>query len=132
MAGTPITPEQLAKSGTEHGHQAALFCWCSQNIRQYPQLKRLFAIPNGGLRNPATAARLKAEGVKSGVPDIMLAIPIGKWHGLFIEMKIGRNQPTNEQEDWLVDLSCAGYYTAVCHEWTQARNIVVNYLDGKL
>ncbi|HZV21586.1 MAG TPA: VRR-NUC domain-containing protein [Hyphomicrobiales bacterium] len=30
----------------------------------------LFAIPNGGLRDPATARRLKLEGVQAGVCDI--------------------------------------------------------------
>ena len=34
-----ITPEQLAKSGTEHGHQAALFCWIALNIDRYPELE---------------------------------------------------------------------------------------------
>ena len=42
----PITPEQLAASGSEDGHQSALFCWAALNTEQYPQLKNLFAIPN--------------------------------------------------------------------------------------
>lgn len=31
-----------------------------------------FAVPNGGLRNNAVAGKLKAEGVKPGVPDILI------------------------------------------------------------
>lgn len=42
----------------------------------------IFAIPNGGLRNKITAARLKAEGVVSGVPDLF----IPEWR-MFVEMK---------------------------------------------
>ena len=70
-----ITPEYLAQSGTEHGHQAALMCWCTDHVGTYSELDLLFAIPNGGLRNRATAARLRAEGVKRGVSDLFLRWP---------------------------------------------------------
>ena len=36
----------------------------------------MFRIPNGGSRHPAEAARLKAQGVKAGVPD--LCIPVAR------------------------------------------------------
>jgi hypothetical protein len=127
-----ITPEQLAKSGSEHGAQAALFCWASTQLIKRPQLNYLFAIPNGGARDKITAAKLKAEGVKSGVPDIMLAAPSSRdgivWHGLFIELKVGKNKPTNEQEKWLRELSYQGYYTAVCNGWEHARDTIKLYL----
>ena len=48
--------------------QQALFDWAK--ISGIPDLDLLHAIPNGGHRNKATAGRLKAEGVKRGVPDI--------------------------------------------------------------
>lgn len=58
---------------------------------QYPRYcKRLFAIPNGGHRNLITAKRLKKEGVLSGVPDLLLAVPRNGRGGLFIEMKNGK------------------------------------------
>jgi hypothetical protein len=132
-----ITPEQLAKSGTEHGAQAALFFWASMHLQEYPQLRALFAIPNGGLRHPATAARLAAEGVRKGVPDIMLAVPKNIWAdpnkpwycGLFIELKIGTNKPTKEQQEWLYFLSQSGYRTHVCYGWEEARDKIISYLS---
>ena len=42
---------------------------------RHPQLALIFAIPNGGKRHIGTARKLKAEGVRSGVPDIFLACP---------------------------------------------------------
>ena len=36
----------------------------------------VFHIPNGGSRHKAEAARLKAQGVKAGVPD--LCIPVAR------------------------------------------------------
>ena len=89
-----ITPEQLAACGSESGHQKALFCWAALNIATYPQLKWLYAVPNGFFSTPGQKAKMKAEGLRDGVPDVVLARPI-KWPddhlirycGLYIEMK---------------------------------------------
>ena len=68
-----ITPEQLAANPSEHSQQAALFCWAAQHVGSIPELALLFAIPNGGKRDKITGARMRAEGVKPGVPDIFWA-----------------------------------------------------------
>src|SRR5687767_697334 len=89
--GKKITPEDLAASGSEDGHQAALFCWAADSVGKYPQLQWLFAIPNGGSRHIAEATKMVAAGTRSGVPDTMLPWPRAKfnyeYHGCFIEMK---------------------------------------------
>ena len=75
-----MTPEQLAAPGTEHAHQVALFCWLATMLPRYPEVKWIYAIPNGGKRDPITANKLKSEGVKSnsnGVPDGADACPHG-------------------------------------------------------
>lgn len=111
-----MTPADLAKPGTEHAHQVALFQavaeWRWQNkdsseaniIRARDALEWLFAIPNGGDRHAAVASKIKAEGAKAGVYDLFLPCPISglrlapfnekpqikvhvEWHGLYIEMK---------------------------------------------
>ena len=62
---------------TEHIEQALLFKWATFSSGKYPELEYMFAIPNGGYRHYRTAADLKSEGVKSGVPDIMLPVARG-------------------------------------------------------
>lgn len=62
-----------------------------------PLAWKLFAIPNGGARNIIVAAKLKAEGVISGVWDMFLAVPKGNYGGLFIEIKAGKNKLTDNQ-----------------------------------
>ena len=57
----------------------------------------LIAIPNGGKRNPREAGRLKAQGVKAGVSDLLLPFSSQGAHGLWIEMKAGRNKLTPNQ-----------------------------------
>ncbi len=59
---------------SESVEQINLFRWAVLHERAYPELILLHHIPNGGLRNKTTAKRLKAEGVKPGVPDIFTSI----------------------------------------------------------
>lgn len=94
----------------------------------YPDLDLLFAIPNGGHRHKLTAAKLKAEGVKAGVPDLLLPVSRGQYHGLFIEMKFGRGRVRGEQQWWLYQLEAQGYQTAVCWSWLEAAKAVCDYL----
>ena len=115
----------------EHQEQSALFRWAQLNERKYPALNMLFAVPNGGHRHIAVARKLKASGVKAGVPDLFLAWPSKKYHGLFIEMKAGKNKCTVEQIDWLGRLKVAGYFADTCYGFEQARDTIINYLNGK-
>ncbi len=140
-----ITPEQLAKSGTEHGEQAALFQWAALNIKEYPQLKWLYAVPNGFFSTAGQKAKMIAEGLRDGVPDV--ALPVIKWivvenvvkiewPGLYIEMKIEkrRNQKdggcSEDQLEWLDYLNSVGYKAVVCYGWEEARDRILEYLNN--
>lgn len=136
--GKKITPEMLAASGSEDGEQAALFCWATDHVETYPQLKYLFAIPNGGSRHIAEATKMVAGGVRSGVPDLMLPFAVNNSHGCFIELKIEkrRNQIrggcSEEQIEWITALLALNYHCAVCYSWQDARDVLIKYLEGKL
>ena len=69
-------------TASESQEQQALFEWAELSKRCFPELELLFHVPNGGARSKATAGRLKAEGVKPGVPDLCLPVPRGAYHGL--------------------------------------------------
>jgi len=77
---------------------------------QYPNYRMLlFAIPNGGKRNAITAQILKSEGVVSGVADLFLSIPKGKFHGLYIEMKYGKGIQSDNQKEFEKNVIAMGY-----------------------
>lgn len=116
----------------EHDEQVLLFQWAERNEEQIPELKSLFAIPNGGHRHKAVAVKMKAEGVKAGVPDIFLAFPSGGFFGMFIEMKAGKNKTTQSQNEWIIRLQQANYCVVVCYGWEQARNEILDYLGEAL
>ena len=97
---------------------------------KYPEIKLMHHIPNGGMRHKATAARLKAEGVKSGVPDICLPVARGKHHGLYIELKrIKGGKPTDNQIKWMAALNKQGYQVALCNGWEAAAKVITQYLQ---
>ena len=112
---------------SEADEQAILFQWAAY----FPELEYMFAVPNGGSRHPAEAANLKRQGVKAGVPDVCLPLPRGKYHGLYIEMKVGRNKPTDKQNEWLAHLKSVGYETAVCYGFEEARDTILAYLKER-
>lgn len=114
---------------TEAQEQAALIQWWSL---RYPKLdKLLFAIPNGGLRNKITAAKLKKEGVKTGVADLCLAIPSGEYHGLFLEMKRQKGgQQSEEQRIFEAMVTKMNYRYAIAKGAGEAIRIITEYMRG--
>lgn len=115
---------------SEHQEQSAVISWW---WRVHPTYKlpvfALFAVPNGGARDPITGSRLKAEGVRPGAYDLILAKAAKEYHGLFIEMKVGNNKPTDTQEEFGAYLVGAGYKAAVHWSATAAIAEIENYLE---
>lgn len=75
-------------------------------------------VPNGGARNAVTGAKLKREGTKPGVPDVLIFDrPPGRERcGVAIELK--RQNSTDsavrpEQRKWLRDLDARGWVAFV-------------------
>ena len=117
---------------TEAEEQIALFQWAEFAKAQYPELALLFHVPNGGSRHQIEAARLKAQGVKPGVPDIFLPVPRGGYHGLFIELKRQKGgRLSNNQKIWLTALGGMGYAVYVCFGCEEAIKEIIKYLGRK-
>ena len=119
---------------TEHAEQVAIFDWAETAKGQIPELGMLFSIPNaggyvGGYRsNVARVMQMKREGVKSGVPDICLPVPRGKYHGLFIELKREGGTATENQLGWLAALRKQGYASFLCTGAESAISVIKWYL----
>jgi hypothetical protein len=116
----------------EHEEQCRLIEWARDNEARYPELALLFAIPNGGHRNKAAAGKLKAAGVRAGVPDLCLPVSRRGMHGLWIELKRpAGGRVSGEQEAWLTRLAVAGHVVAVCYGWEEARDVILSYLNAR-
>lgn len=116
---------------TEAQEQITLMNWAALQSGKYPELKLLYHVPNGGSRNKAEAGRLRAEGVKAGVPDLCLPVARGEYHGLYIELKRQRGgRASRNQVEWLDALSRQGYKVALCYGWEAAAETILRYLTG--
>ena len=116
------------RNDAEHQHQVALFDWARLEAATTPDLDLLYAIPNGGARSAAVGARLKAEGVKAGMPDVHLPVPRGQWASLYIELKAPGGKVAPHQRDMLAALERAGNRAVVCLGWLEARAAITDYL----
>ncbi|WP_163371058.1 VRR-NUC domain-containing protein [Endozoicomonas acroporae] len=113
----------------EGAQQTLFFYWLRFS---HPEIyQHTFHVPNGGRRDGRTGAKLKREGVKAGVPDIVVAYPQGHWSALFIEFKAARPHSASvsvEQKAWLERLSKAGYLAVVCRGVEEAKKAIEDYL----
>lgn len=116
----------------EHDEQVALFQWADYQFKVMPELALMYAIPNGGKRHKMVAIKLKREGVKAGVLDIHLPVARGKFIGLWIEMKYGKNKPSKNQSAWIDALRLEGHRVEVCYSAGEAIEVIKDYLKGKI
>ena len=116
---------------TESEEQQALFQWAKLMQNMHPELELMYHVPNGGKRHIGTARRLKAEGVKSGVPDVCLPVSRGEYHGLYIELKRTKGSTKSDnQEQWIEKLNTQGYCAILCYGWEDASRVILNYLKS--
>lgn len=123
---------KVTYSARESDEQTTLFNWARMQEHKYPGLRWMHHIPNGGSRNKAEAARLRAEGVKAGVSDIFLPEPVGAFHGLYIELKrLDGGRPSKAQKDFIAAMREQGYAAEIVHGWLAASELITSYLEGR-
>lgn len=131
-----MTAQRKPRRDDEHTEQVVFFnrirTLALNDPRYALAVSRTFAIPNGGGRSKRTAGRLKAEGVKPGVPDVALSMPSLTFHGLFIEMKSLTGQPSREQREFIAQSIQLGYCAAVARGAGEAFALWKAYVDGTL
>jgi hypothetical protein len=116
---------------TEHQIQCGIIEVAKVMSTRIPELSLLFAIPNGGARNPITGAQLKREGVRAGVPDLFLpALGFAGQLGLFIEVKTSTGRLSAHQKEWFDALHAAGYECVVVRSIQGFIDLIDEYLRG--
>jgi hypothetical protein len=121
----------MTRRNLEHAEQVAVMQWSSLACGAMPELRLLFAIPNGGARDAVTGKRLKDEGVKRGLPDLFLPVARCGYHGLFIEMKSINGKLSIPQHAWKFALSKEGYRTELCRSAAEAIAVLTAYVKGE-
>lgn len=112
----------------EHNEQVVIFKWAKLHERKWPCLKYMFSTLNGVRLPIGLAKKAKASGNKRGVPDMCLPYPSNGYHGLYIELKVGYNSPSKEQNEYLKFLRENGYKALVCYGAEAAIEVIKEYM----
>jgi hypothetical protein len=89
----------------------------------------LYAVPNEGKRSGRNGARMKAQGLSAGVPDLVLAVPRGQYGGMYIEMKTKSGKLTDSQRMWCEYLYTF-YCVRICRSVESVIEEVTEYMEG--
>lgn len=122
--GKPASP-------SEYQEQGAVIDWWWQAHKTFElPVFALFSVPNGAYLANAHygAAMLKKAGMRSGAPDLVLAVPRGTYHGMFAEMKSINGRESDEQQAFGAYLESAGYKFAFCYGADAAIELIKQYL----
>lgn len=116
---------------SELQEQIRVVTWFDKHCHEYdlPPVA-LIAIPNGGGRGLFEAANMKKAGVRAGVEDLLLAVPVMIYHGLFIEMKIVGGKVEAEQHAMHHFHKRQGYAVEVAWSHQEAIEVIQKYLGG--
>lgn len=113
---------------TEHEEQCTFVEWLETKKLKFS------AIPNGGGRSMHQAMVLKKEGVRGGLPDMLIIV---KDHLVWIEMKRsdlkpkigGKGGVSDEQWRWIDALNrCNNVQVYVCYGAEEAMKVVDSVL----
>jgi len=108
---------------------------------EYPNI--LVHMDLSGVRMPIGLAAKMAKLNNRAWPDIFIAEPKGRYHGLFIELKryrtdlftksghFRKTQHIQEQREVIRLLSQRGYFACFACGFTQAVWIIADYLDKR-
>ena len=124
QALTEIPPLTQTIKAPEHIEQVRFINWFRDNFHDC----FIFAVPNGGKRGIMEAKRLKAEGVTSGVSDLIILRPNGKV--LFLEMKTIKGKLSKEQIKFFDMLEVMGFDYIVGYGASDASKKILEKMKG--
>lgn len=110
---------------TEHEEQAAVVRWFDQTC-----VGRIYAIPNGGTRSHAYTEHLHAEGMRTGAPDLVVALPGGRV--LWLEMKRASRRMSHVSDSQRLEhsiLTTLGHEVHVCYGADEAIAVITAALE---
>ena len=100
--------------------------WFNEHFPEYEEDLHHFA--NERKCTVMEGRKLKRMGVKAGVLDFHLAVPCGGYHGLWIELKVGKGRLSKEQVRFIKRKLERGYLAIAVWGHKAAQHVFINYL----
>lgn len=115
---------------SEFQEQCALFEWSRNPAvqKKYHGIDLLEASLNGVHLSKAQAGKAWAAGMLRGALDLNLPVARGRYHGLRIEMKFGKNKMTDDQKWYAGRLVDEGWCVVTSWDWQSAQRVIIEYL----
>lgn len=100
-----------------------------ENIERLNPDLLLCATVGGARMSINQAKKIKRQGYRKGIPDLIIYEPRGGYYGLFIEIKKKGGRPSPHQKKWVDDLQSRGYRAAVCKGLDQCIDEFNHYFN---
>jgi len=102
------------------------------SVTQYLSIRNILFhhSPNEGKRSPFEQFLVKIMGTKSGFPDLEIFPTEPDNPPIYMELKYGKNIPTEQQKHWLGSLAYLGYRCYIVYTFESAEAII-NELHDK-
>ena len=117
------------KEMSEFEIQKELIKWFRAEWSQYEKCIRLSM--NGinlGKNAPRIINQMKSQGMVPDESDLFFAVPKGKQHGLFLELKAPGKKPTAGQQEYLDEMWVNDYWAEWVDNLEDAKQIVNDYM----
>jgi hypothetical protein len=103
------------------------------SVKQFCNLHKIpmIHVPNEGLRKKTTGQILQKMGMRKGFSDCFFPKGNDQFSGLFIELKIKPNKPTQHQINFLQEMLSYGYDGCVCYNIDEAMKVIKNFYNLK-
>lgn len=121
---------------SENGVQEQLFDYLETCVVDGLSVRaHSYAVPNGMQIAGGPKSRgkymnaMKRRGLTPGVSDVVIAIPRGVYHGMYLEVKKTAKSPVGaDQADWRARMQEQGYYAVIAAGWDRVKSEVDHYL----
>lgn len=113
---------------TELAIQSSFFAWVVLFEPKYPELSLCFATLNGVKLPIGLAVKVKRQGMRRGVPDIIFLCKRGDKSGIVAEFKTTKGLISEEQKTFLLKAKVQSFETYVWRSVKQAISDVEEYL----
>lgn len=90
-----------------------------------------FAFKGDARQRAITGKRMKDMGYLVGTPDLHIPVAKNGFNGLYIEMKAGKNKPSDNQITIMKKLENEGYVCTVCYSLSEFMKVVNTYFNDK-
>jgi hypothetical protein len=132
---TPISKGYLKYKGSEDEFQkkVALYLDFNRAIWFHPanERKTKVYINNKGQKFSPEGIALRAKGVKSGIPDCIVLNAKRGFSGLAIELKVGSNNLSATQIEFMNKLNSLGWLCFVSWSLDEVIELIDWYFDNK-